>query len=208
MVRWTLARGLLAALLVLSIVPLSLGLSASFGDFSAHAQGVIQNIRVEGNKRVEPETVRSYLTFSTGDAYDPAQIDESLKQLFATGLFQDVRIRREGGDHRHRRRREPDREPGGLRGEPGGRGRHAGRRGAAQAARGLYPRPRAGRRAAHPQRLSPPRPLRRPGRSQDHQARQQPHRRRVRDHRGPGHQGARHQLHRQRRPSAIRNCAT
>ncbi len=96
MVRWTLARGLLAALLVLSTVPLSLGLSASFGEFSARAQGVIQDIRVEGSKRVEPETVRSYLTFSTGDTYDPAQIDESLKALFATGLFQDVRIRREG----------------------------------------------------------------------------------------------------------------
>jgi len=96
MVRWTLARGLLTALLVLSTVPLSLGLSASFGEFSARAQGVIQDIRVEGSKRVEPETVRSYLTFSTGDAYDPAQIDESLKVLFATGLFQDVRIRREG----------------------------------------------------------------------------------------------------------------
>src|SRR3990170_2658977 len=96
MVRWTLARGLLTALLVLSTVPLSLGLSASFGEFSARAQGVIQEIRVEGSKRVEPETVRSYLTFSTGDAYDPAQIDESLKALFATGLFQDVRIRREG----------------------------------------------------------------------------------------------------------------
>ncbi len=96
MVRWTFARGLLAALLVLSSVPLSLGLSVGFGDLSAHAQGVIQNIRVEGNKRVEPETVRSYLTFTAGDAYDPAQIDESLKALFATGLFQDVRIRREG----------------------------------------------------------------------------------------------------------------
>jgi outer membrane protein insertion porin family len=96
MVRWTLARGLLAVLLALSVVPLSLGLGAGFGDFSAHAQGVIQNIRVEGSKRVEPETVRSYLTFSTGDAYDPALIDESLKNLFATGLFQDVRIRREG----------------------------------------------------------------------------------------------------------------
>ncbi len=96
MVRWTFARGLLAALLVLSSVPLSLGLSAGLGDLSAHAQGVIQSIRVEGNKRVEPETVRSYLTFTAGDAYDPAQIDESLKALFATGLFQDVRIRREG----------------------------------------------------------------------------------------------------------------
>jgi outer membrane protein insertion porin family len=96
MVRWTLARGLLAALVVLCSVPLSLGLSACLGESSAYAQGVIQDIRVEGNKRVEPETVRSYLTFSTGDAYDPAKVDESLKALFATGLFQDVRIRREG----------------------------------------------------------------------------------------------------------------
>ncbi len=96
MVRWTLARGLLAALLVLSAVPLSLGLGAGFGELSAHAQGVVQQIRVEGNKRVEPETIRAYLTFSPGDTYDPAQIDESLKVLFATGLFQDVRIRRDG----------------------------------------------------------------------------------------------------------------
>ena len=96
MVRWTLARGLLAALVVLCSIPLSLGLGACFGKSSAYAQGVIQDIRVEGNKRVEPETVRSYLTFSTGDAYDPAKVDESLKALFATGLFQDVRIRREG----------------------------------------------------------------------------------------------------------------
>ena len=96
MVRWTLARGLLAALLVLSAVPLSLGLGASLGELSAHAQGVVQQIRVEGNKRVEPETIRAYLTFAPGDTYDPAQIDESLKVLFATGLFQDVRIRRDG----------------------------------------------------------------------------------------------------------------
>ena len=98
MVRRTLARGLLAALLVLSAVPLSLGLSASLGDFCARAQGAIQNIRVEGQKRVDPETIRSYLTFSPGDAYDAAQVDESLKVLFATSLFQDVRIRREGAN--------------------------------------------------------------------------------------------------------------
>jgi outer membrane protein insertion porin family len=98
MVRRTLTRGLLAALLVLSSVSLSLGVSASLGEFSALAQGAtIQTIRVEGNKRVEPETIRAYLTFSPGDSYDPAQVDESLKVLFATGLFQDVRIRRDGG---------------------------------------------------------------------------------------------------------------
>jgi len=97
MVRWTLERGLLAALLVLSSVPLSLGISASFGALSASAQdAVIRSIVVEGNRRVEPETVRSYLTFSSGDTYNPSEINQSLKTLFATGLFQDVRIRRQG----------------------------------------------------------------------------------------------------------------
>jgi outer membrane protein insertion porin family len=91
MVRSLVARGLLAALLALGAVPPSLGLAAH-----AQAAGTIQQIRVEGNKRIEPETVRSYLTFSSGDPYDPARVDESLKALFATGLFQDVRIRREG----------------------------------------------------------------------------------------------------------------
>ncbi|HXG78542.1 MAG TPA: hypothetical protein VNJ31_04270, partial [Methyloceanibacter sp.] len=67
MVRWTLTRGLFAALILLSTVPLSLGPGAGFGDFSAQAQGVIQSIRIEGNKRVEPETVRAYLSFSVGD---------------------------------------------------------------------------------------------------------------------------------------------
>jgi len=98
MVRSWLARGLSAALLAASVVALSLGISACLGELSAHAQsaGTVTAIRVEGNKRVEPETVRTYLTFNVGDPYDLAKIDESLKALFATGLFEDVRIRREG----------------------------------------------------------------------------------------------------------------
>ena len=62
-----------------------------------HAQGAaIREIRVVGNRRVEPETVRSYLQLSVGDAYDAGKVDGSLKALFATGLFADVRIDREG----------------------------------------------------------------------------------------------------------------
>jgi outer membrane protein insertion porin family len=63
------------------------------------AQGqsaAIRDIRVTGNRRVEPETVRSYLKFTIGDAYDPGKIDQSIKSLFATGLFSDVRIERDG----------------------------------------------------------------------------------------------------------------
>jgi outer membrane protein insertion porin family len=69
---------------------------------SARAQGavgdIVREIHVEGNQRIEPETIRSYLTFQRGEAYDSARVDSSLKSLFATGLFADVTIRREGGN--------------------------------------------------------------------------------------------------------------
>ena len=40
--------------------------------------GRIREIQVVGNRRVEPETVRSYLRFSVGDAYDAGKTDQSL----------------------------------------------------------------------------------------------------------------------------------
>lgn len=60
--------------------------------------GVIQRIVVEGNNRVEADTVRSYLTVATGDPFDPGKMDASLKTLFATGLFADVSFARQGDD--------------------------------------------------------------------------------------------------------------
>lgn len=58
-------------------------------------QNVIRQILVEGNNRVEPDTIRSYLTVATGDPFDPAKLDASLKTLFATGLFADVAFSRQ-----------------------------------------------------------------------------------------------------------------
>ena len=58
--------------------------------------GIVREIRIEGSERVEPETIRSYLVIQPGDPFDNERIDRSLKALFATGLFADVAIRREG----------------------------------------------------------------------------------------------------------------
>ncbi len=69
-----------------------------FATAAAAQSSAIREISVSGNRRVEPETVRSYLKFSVGDAYDPAKVDSSIKTLFATGLFSDVRIDRSGAD--------------------------------------------------------------------------------------------------------------
>lgn len=63
---------------------------------AAMAQGVIGSIDVQGNRRVEPETVRSYLKFNVGDTYDGYLVDQSLKSLYGTGLFADVSIDRSG----------------------------------------------------------------------------------------------------------------
>ncbi len=63
---------------------------------AAASGGTIGSVRIEGIQRIEPETVRSYLLVQTGDPWDPERIDRSLKALFATGLFADVKLTREG----------------------------------------------------------------------------------------------------------------
>ncbi len=60
-----------------------------------YAQSASQ-IVVEGNRRVEADTIRSYFK-STGGGLSAHQIDEGLKGLYATGLFQDIQIRQAGG---------------------------------------------------------------------------------------------------------------
>lgn len=77
-------------------VPAAHAAEPTFGSFQLAANDVISSIVVEGNQRIEAETVRSYMIFKQGDVYDDAKVDQSLKALFGTGLFADVTIRREG----------------------------------------------------------------------------------------------------------------
>ena len=68
--------------------------------FSANAQSsatfVVDEVLVQGNQRIEGDTVRSYIGVAVGDRVDSAAINDALKALYATGLFADVNIRREG----------------------------------------------------------------------------------------------------------------
>ncbi|MCR9240728.1 MAG: outer membrane protein assembly factor BamA [Rhodobiaceae bacterium] len=68
----------------------------AFDSIQVATNDVISSIVVEGNQRIEAETVRSYMVFKQGDVYDDEKVDQSLKTLFGTGLFADVTIRREG----------------------------------------------------------------------------------------------------------------
>lgn len=57
---------------------------------------VLTGVIVEGNQRIEPETIESYMTIRPGDRFGPGDVNDSLKRLFETGLFADVTIRRQG----------------------------------------------------------------------------------------------------------------
>jgi outer membrane protein insertion porin family len=57
----------------------------------------VNSIAVEGNRRVEAATIRSYFKPGPGGRLGPAEIDEAIKALYGTGLFSDVRISHAGG---------------------------------------------------------------------------------------------------------------
>jgi len=56
------------------------------------APTVIKTIQVQGNQRIEANTVASYLLFAPGDPFSESRLDTSIKTLYATGLFADVSI--------------------------------------------------------------------------------------------------------------------
>ena len=60
-------------------------------DSTANA-AVVSRIDVEGNQRVDDDTIRAYITIRPGRSFSAEDVDESLKALFETGLFADVRM--------------------------------------------------------------------------------------------------------------------
>lgn len=56
----------------------------------------LKGIRIEGNQRIESETIHSYIPIKVGEEFSPNQLDESLKALHATGYFTDVHVSNDG----------------------------------------------------------------------------------------------------------------
>ncbi|MBN9054902.1 MAG: outer membrane protein assembly factor BamA [Rhizobiales bacterium] len=58
---------------------------------------VVRNIQVHGADRVSANTVKANLAIQPGKTFSNADIDESVRRLYATGYFSDVRISVSGG---------------------------------------------------------------------------------------------------------------
>jgi outer membrane protein insertion porin family len=85
-----------AIALIVSLISLAAGITAINVVAQTSSGDVVREIRVDGTQRVDPDTVRSYLQVQPGEVYDSAKLDASLKALYATGLFSDVRMQRQG----------------------------------------------------------------------------------------------------------------
>ena len=89
-------RGLAVCWVVLGGILVGTGIASVASSGVAAAQ-TVNSIVVEGNRRVEAETIRSYFKPGPGGRLDAVQIDDGLKALYATGLFEDVHISHSGG---------------------------------------------------------------------------------------------------------------
>jgi outer membrane protein insertion porin family len=56
----------------------------------------IQTIKITGNARIEDGTILSYMLVQPGDTFGSDRVDRSLRTLYATGLFSDVSLKRDG----------------------------------------------------------------------------------------------------------------
>src|SRR5690606_6430687 len=58
---------------------------------------VVRSIQVRGADRVSADTVKANISIAPGKNFSNADIDESVRRLYATGYFSDVKISVAGG---------------------------------------------------------------------------------------------------------------
>jgi outer membrane protein insertion porin family len=59
---------------------------------AAGAAAADDTIIVHGNRRIDADVIRAHFPATQAEAVRPAAVDAALKELFATGLFEDVRV--------------------------------------------------------------------------------------------------------------------
>lgn len=57
---------------------------------------IVNDIKVEGLQRISAGTVFNYLPIKVGDQIDDRTVSKSIRELFKTGFFKDVRLEKEG----------------------------------------------------------------------------------------------------------------
>jgi outer membrane protein insertion porin family len=87
-------RGLVVAGLLLGVIVAGVASNAAFA--APKDRVTATTIVVEGNRRVDTDTIRSYFKPGPDGRLDAAAIDAGLKSLYSSGLFQDIHVSQQG----------------------------------------------------------------------------------------------------------------
>lgn len=90
------ARAVTVAFVFALASPIFGGISAQWLGVASAEAAVVNSVVVEGNQRVEASTIRNYITIKPGVSFTAFDVDDSVKTLYATGLFADVDISQRG----------------------------------------------------------------------------------------------------------------
>src|SRR5690606_35608509 len=86
-----LGKGALALISALAVaVPVGMGATPV-------AAYVFSNVRIEGNQRIEPQTILSYLDLPRGQDVSAGTLNDALQRLQSSGLFESVELVPSGG---------------------------------------------------------------------------------------------------------------
>src|SRR6266545_5773692 len=82
--------------LPLSALGLFAALALAVAPARAAAEPVVEDLRIEGNRRVEPDAIRNAISQRKGTPYDPKKVQADIRALMKLGFFSDVTVEREG----------------------------------------------------------------------------------------------------------------
>jgi len=74
------------------------GIILIFNNVLAFEPFTIENIRLEGIRRIASGTVYNYLPVKVGEHFDQDKASKAISALFKTGFFQDIRLHRDNND--------------------------------------------------------------------------------------------------------------
>ena len=87
----------LALAVALLLFPLTASSQIAQSGSDPLAGQAVERFDVVGNTSVASDTIRVYLGISPGDIYNPALIQQNFRNLWQTGLFDDIRVEAERG---------------------------------------------------------------------------------------------------------------
>ena len=79
-----------------TVVAVALSVFLTPTSFAAVSSFVIDDVQIEGLKRIEPSSVFAYLPIKRGEVFSDVKASETIRALYATGFFDDVQIETRG----------------------------------------------------------------------------------------------------------------